>query len=359
MHSQRIHYSQCWEDPVLLEEALEIQPDDTILSITSGGDNTLALALHQPQKIVSVDSSAAQNYLLELKISAIQTLPHQEMLEFLGAERSSQREQLFQQVENTLSSNAALWWRSQKSFIERGVIHCGRFEAFLLFFRNSILPCVHSRKTAAAFLDTSSLEAQQRFYQSIWNSTKWRLLFRIMTSRFVLKQFARQDGMFSHTAPGDIATQYVKRLERHLHTVPLMDNYFMHYCLTGMYGRSLPPYLREQGADVLKKMFSRVSIVTDDLTNYLRSVPAESFSKYNLSDIFEALSLEQTEVLWEELIRTAKQGARIVYWNNLVPRAAPQRFSAHIQDETQQAQRLHLRDRVFFYGDFRVNTIIK
>src|SRR3989344_2430389 len=214
MHSQRIHYSQCWEDPVLLEEALEIQPDDTILSITSGGDNTLALALHQPQKIVSVDSSAAQNYLLELKISAIQTLPHQEMLEFLGAERSSQREQLFQQVENTLSSNAALWWRSQKSFIERGVIHCGRFEAFLLFFRNSILPCVHSRKTAAAFLDTSSLEAQQRFYQSIWNSTKWRLLFRIATSRFVLKRFARQDGMFSHTAPGDIATQYVKRLER-------------------------------------------------------------------------------------------------------------------------------------------------
>ena len=98
MKKQIINYSQCWEDPVILNEALAINSQDTVLSITSGGDNTLALLLQHPQRIISIDFNKTQNYLLELKIAAIQALNHEELLEFLGANKSYHREELFKKV---------------------------------------------------------------------------------------------------------------------------------------------------------------------------------------------------------------------------------------------------------------------
>jgi len=40
-----IRYSQSWEDPGCLERALDIQPDDRVLSIAAAGDNSFALLL--------------------------------------------------------------------------------------------------------------------------------------------------------------------------------------------------------------------------------------------------------------------------------------------------------------------------
>ena len=55
MTKQIINYSQCWEDPAVLNEALAINSQDIVLSITSGGDNTLALLLRNPQRVISID----------------------------------------------------------------------------------------------------------------------------------------------------------------------------------------------------------------------------------------------------------------------------------------------------------------
>ncbi len=359
MTNQIINYSQCWEDPIVLNEALAINSQDIVLSVTSGGDNSLVLLLKKPYKVISIDSNAVQKYLLELKGAAIGFLSHEELLEFLGVKKSCRRKELFEKVEKHLSLEAASWWNKHRLLIERGVIHVGRFEKFLNSFRCYILPLIHSKKTVEAFLNTQSLQSQRDFYQNVWNSKRWRLFFRVITSRFVLKSFARQRGMFTHTEPGAIAKEYLKRLDRNFNAVPLKDNYFMHYCLAGNYGQSVPPYLEAKETVSLKENLSRLSMVVNDLMSYLKSMPNDSFSKFNLSDIFEPLSLEQNDILWKEIVRTAKNGARVVYWNNLVPRTFPQQLSVNIKDEAQRATHLHSMDRVFFYGNFHINTILK
>ena len=359
MTNQIINYSQCWEDPILLNEALAINSQDIVLSVTSGGDNSLALLLKKPHKVISIDSNVAQKYLLELKSAAIGSLSHEELLEFLGAKKSSHREELFEKIEKHLSLEAASWWNKHRSLIKQGVIHTGRFEKFLNSFRCYILPFIHSKKTVEDFLNTQSLQIQQDYYRNVWNSKRWRLFFRVITSRFVLKSFARQRGMFMHTEPGAIAKEYLKRLDRNFNAVMLKDNYFMHYCLTGKYGQSVPPYLDAKENLYLKENLSRLSMVVNDLTDYLKSMPNDSFSKFNLSDVFEPLSLEQNDTLWKEIVRTAKNGARVVYWNNLVRRAFSQQLSVNIKDEAHLATQLHSTDRVFFYGNFHVNTILK
>lgn len=355
-----INYSQCWEDPRILAEALAVNSNDIVLSITSGGDNTLALLLFNPRNIVSIDLNPVQNHLLELKMSAARNLRYNEYLEFLGVVESGRRHALFEKVRMGISSVASAWWSNNRSLIAEGVINGGRFERFTIRFARYVLPLIHSQKTVRNLLSTRTIEEQQEFFQKTWNSKLWRFAFALVSSRFVLKRFARQRGMFAYAEGQTIADAYRDRFERNLASVPIADNFFLQYSLTGRYGGSLPPYLEENGYARLREMpASILAIKTDTLLSYLQSAPSNTFSKFNLSDIFEVLSQEQNDLLWEQIVRTSTNGAVVAYWNNLVKRTYPSRLSHQVYDDKKNANALHVKDRSFFYGSFHVNRILK
>ena len=122
----------------------------------------------------------------------------------------------------------------------------------------------------------------------------------------------------------------------------------------------MPAYLQKKNYALLKKnKTSKLSIVSSNTLTYLKSVPDNSYTKYNLSDIFEALSDNETNMLWEEIIRTSKKDAVIVYWDNLLSNPVPARFSNIVKSEKQLERKLSSKDRVFFYGDFHIYKIIK
>src|SRR5688572_15383228 len=81
----KIVYSQCWEDPVVAADGLQLGTSDDLLCLASAGDNVMALSLRRPRSIIALDFSAAQNALLELKLAALQTLPWYDYVAFLGA----------------------------------------------------------------------------------------------------------------------------------------------------------------------------------------------------------------------------------------------------------------------------------
>ena len=360
MDKKLINYSQCWEDPRVLLEAFSIKPDDRVLSITSGGDNSLALLLAGAKKVDSVDLNPAQNYLLELKICAATHLVYNEYLELMGVIDSERRAQLFSKIEAHIPSDAREWWAGHRGFIDRGVVHSGRFEKFTIFFARYVLPLIHSKKTISAFLSCRTIEEQRTFYETRWDSMRWRFFFALASNRIMLKRFARQRGMFAHAGGETVADIYRNRLERHLMSVSVEGNYFLHYSLTGRYGIALPPYLEEQGYRKLRDAHGSIlSVTSSDLLSYLRSTPADVFSKFNLSDIFEALSSDDNDALWIEIIRTSKQGAIVAYWNNLVQRSYPSKLSAWIKTDGNQLNDLRAKDRVFFYDNLHVHTILK
>lgn len=360
MSKETINYSQCWEDPRILTEALEVRPEDSVLSITSGGDNTLALLLLNPQKIVSIDLNRLQNYLLELKLAATKSLNYREYLEFLGVVESGRRAVLFEKVRPNVSPVASAWWLDHLRLIDQGVINSGRFERFTIWFARYILPLIHSKKTILKLLSSRNIEEQRTFYRDTWDSKPWRFAFGLASNRFILKRYARRRGMFTYSEGQTVADVYRKRLERHLTSVSIADNFFLHYSLTGRYGDVLPTYLEERGYARLREIpESILSIETNDLLSYLQSMPADTFSKFNLSDIFEALSPEQNGLLWEHIIRTAKNGAVVAYWNNLVERTYPSRVSHQVHADKKSENEMHAKDRSFFYASFHVNRILK
>ncbi|MEK7658635.1 MAG: DUF3419 family protein [Patescibacteria group bacterium] len=360
MNNQVINYSQCWEDTNLLEKSLEINTNDTVLSITSGGDNTLFLLSLNPQKIVSIDTNPVQNYLLELKLAAVKNLSYQDYTEFLGVEKSSNRLETFKKIQNSISSEAKMWWQTRPTLITIGIINIGRFEKFLKLFRNFIMPIIHSKRIILEFFKTDNLESQRNFYTKIWDTWRWRLLFKIFSSRLILKTLARQKGAFKHSDATNVGNIYFQRIQNNLQNIPLKNNYFMHYCLNGYYNKnSLPPYLEGKNKNLLTENKVPIKIVTNDFFTYLRSAPNNYFSKFNLSDIFETLSERENNELWEEIIRTAKNRAVVVYWNNLVGRSYPSNLSKNIFDEDKKADQLYKIDRIPFYGSFHINKIAK
>jgi S-adenosylmethionine-diacylglycerol 3-amino-3-carboxypropyl transferase len=358
MSKKSINYSHSWEDPTVLTDALAIGANDRVLSITSGGDNSLALLLMNPQEVIAIDRNPAQSYLLELKKAAAIALPYDVYRAFLGVTASDKRMDLFETISRSLSPDARKWWREHPSYVAKGVIHSGRFERFIGGFARFVLPIIHSKKKREALLSFSEPKAQEEFYRREWNTLLWRLLFSLASSRFTLRKYARDEGMFSYAEVENIPNEYKKRLEKMLFSVPARTNFFLHYAVTGNYSKTLPPYLEQKGYEALRQN-DRLSIVTADLTDYLKTVPDDYFSAYNLSDISEALSPEEHGALWKEIVRTAKSGARVAYWTNLVSRPVPAPLQQMVTEEKETAETLRRKDRVFFYGGFHVYSIQK
>lgn len=352
-----INYSQCWEDTNLLKRALTVLKDDVVLSITSGGDNTLALLLENPKKIFSIDINPVQNHIAELKLGSPKALSYEECLELLGVNDSEKRLDLYKQASEFLSDDARSWFEDNNNFVEKGVIHSGKFEKYLNAFRKYLLPLVHSKETVSQFVNQGSLQDQTSFYEKVWNTLRWRFFFNIATNSSLLRRLARQKGASKLNGKDE---SYLQRLEKLIYRNHLKTNYYINYALTGKFGDALPDYLSRESYNKLRNYNStQCEFRNDDLLRFLKNASDNSLTKYNLSDAFEFLSGEDALEIWREIIRTAKNGAKIAYWCNQIEHLAPHEVEQSVARDTNLERELVARDRLYFYRSFHIYTITK
>ncbi len=105
-----IRYAQCWEDPALNSIALDVNPKDNVVSIASGGDNTIALLLDNPQSVVGVDISPVQTALCELKKVAIKHMEYHDFIALMGIYHSTDRLKLYRSIRLSLSRFARVYF---------------------------------------------------------------------------------------------------------------------------------------------------------------------------------------------------------------------------------------------------------
>ncbi|PIP04184.1 MAG: hypothetical protein COW61_03100 [Candidatus Yonathbacteria bacterium CG17_big_fil_post_rev_8_21_14_2_50_46_19] len=352
-----INYSQCWEDVVLLKKALAITSEDIVLSITSGGDNTLALLLQKPKRIFSIDINPIQNYLAELKLQSSKVLSYEQYLEFIGVCDSEKRENYYSQISKLLSQDARSWFRNNMKVINGGVIHGGKFERYLNGFRKYLLPLAHSKQTISRFVNQGSLQDQIIFYEKTWDTWRWRFFFNIATNSSLLRKYARQTGA---TANQTDNINYLKQLEKLIYRNHLKTNYYLCYALLGEYGESLPDYLLEEIYGELQKCSSDAyKFKSESLLDFLKNTASNSLTKFNLSDTFEFLTVEEAVKIWEEIIRTAKGDAVVVYWCNQLEHMPPQKIKQNVVCNADLEAELKEQDRLYFYGSFHIYTITK
>jgi S-adenosylmethionine-diacylglycerol 3-amino-3-carboxypropyl transferase len=354
-------YAQCWEDPVVAREALRIPAGGTVVAIAAAGDNVLALLTDDPARIVAVDVNAAQVALLQLKVAAIRTLPEAgRVAAFLGAAPAGDRVQTYRRVVRpALPGSARGHWDAHLADIEDGVIHTGRFERYLSVFRRRILPLVPGRDTVRAMLRVTNLDDQRRIYRERWDSWRWRLLFRLFFSRSLLRRFGRDPAFFENSEIDDIGAHYLARAEHALVDIPIWSNPYVAYILTGGFGTTdqMPDYLRPDMQEIIRARLDRIEVRTAGIDETLRALPDGSVDAFYLSDIFELSTSGEHAATLAEVARTGRPGARVCYWNNLVPRQRPVALDGRLSSEGTEAGRLHAVDRAFLYSTFVVEAV--
>jgi S-adenosylmethionine-diacylglycerol 3-amino-3-carboxypropyl transferase len=353
-------YAQCWEDPLIDRIAFNINENDIIFSITSGGCNLLTFLIDNPEKIIALDLNASQNHLLNLKINAFRSLDYGEMLKFIGYEPDEKRLLIYEEIKGQMPSDSIVYWDTQLDKIQQGIIHSGRYENYMHLLKKWI-DRIMGAKLFKQLLQLNSREERLDFYDRKWNNYKWKSFARIFLSRRVMtllftKAFFEQLEMnFSF---GD---HFRNQTKRALVDLPLKENYFLNYILSGNYysREYLPPYLRKENFNLIKSRLDRIEIITDSCESYFASLPDNYITKFNFSNIFEWMPPIDYEKLLHEAIRVGIPGGILTYRNLLVPRSRPESLKDQLIPDLELAHQLHEQDLSFIYRRYVVEKIKK
>ena len=354
----QIRYAQVWEDADVLVKALDVQPTDTVVSIASAGDNALALLGAGAAHVIALDLNPAQLACLELRVAAYRELSHEELLMLAGSRAATPelRAQLYRRCRVCLGAAARGFWDAHPGAIAGGMGGAGRFERYLQLFRTWVLPLVHGRRTIDALLRGGTRAAREQFYRERWDTWRWRLVFALFFSRFVMGRLGRAPAFFKYVE-GSVADRIRVRARHALTALDPADNPYLHWILTGTHGTVLPWALRAENFEKIRSRLDRLEWHEMTLEEFLAG-KAATIDKFNLSDICEYMSPENTANLLARLAEASRPGGRLVYWNMLAPRSRPEALAHRLRPRPDIAGPLFQQDRAFFYSALRVEEVL-
>ncbi len=340
------------EDPQSDRRALQIQPGDAVVTISSGGCNTLSLLLEDPRQVFAVDINPCQSHLLELKRAAVRRLDFDDLHSFLGLNPSARRAEMFESLAGDLSAPALAYWRSRPAAVRSGVVYQGRYEQFLRHFR-SLLRLTQGRKRIDGLFQSRSIEEQRHYFDRVWNTVQWRILFRLLFNKRILARRGLSADYFRFDdGTSSFAESFFERSKRALCEIPIATNYFIAQYLLGRYAdpNAVPAWLRRETLSIVRERLDRIEVVTAAVKVWLAGRPESSIDAFSLSNICELMSLDDTARTFEQVARTAKPLARICFRNLMIPREVPESLKSKIQLREDTSRLLLARDRSFAYS---------
>ena len=338
--------------------ALDVPAGSTVLSIASAGDNTLSLLTCDPARVIAIDLNPAQIAALELRVAAYRTLTHDELLELMGSRTSDRRLELYARTRTALSASARRFWDARRDAVTLGIGGAGRFEHYLETFRTRILPLVHRRETVRQLLSPRSQPERERFYDSCWDTVRWRMLFRLFFSRSVLGRLGRDPSFFRY-ASGSVSSHLLARTRHALVTLDPTANPYVQWILLGHHGDALPHALRPEHFDTIRERLDRLEWHCAAIETLEDSGVLAHADRANLSNIFEYMSEDRYRELLGRLAYMLGPGGRMVYWNMMVPRSGAAVLPRRLRALDTESARLLATDRAFFYRALVIEEVIQ
>jgi len=352
-----LRYAQCWEDADTLLAGLDVQEGDVCLSIASAGDNSLSLLTRRPARVIAVDLNPAQLAALELRVAAYRALEHPDLLELVGSRPSRQRDALYRRCRPLLSSAARGFWDARPREVAGGIGAAGKFERYFALFRRIVLPPVHRRRTVEALPEPRAPDERLRFYDERWDTRAWRLLFRLFFSQTVLGRLGRDPSFFRYVE-GSVADHLLGRVRHALAVLDPSANPYVGWILTGGHRDALPHALRPEHFDAVRANLDRLEWHCEPIESLVERGVIERLDRANLSNIFEYLSAENAAALLGRLADVSRPGARLAYWNMMVPRHGAAYLPGRLRACAGLSRRLFREDKAFFYRDFVVEEVV-
>lgn len=346
----RLLFAQVREDPLLEIDALKARNGGRFIVVGSGGCTALSMISAGAGHVAAVDLNKTQNHLTELKAVSLGLVSPWEYQGFLGAEpmQAKRRGRIYWALREHLSVEAVKYWDSHDKLIEDGVLGAGASERFIRILARVIRAGVHSRSRIERLLACRSLEEQRRLYHDEWNNRRWRALFPVLVNRWTFNK-TFDPAFFENVENPSFAKHFHRLLEHAICEVPAATNYFLHYMLTGGYpvlrDGGVPPYLDPAWDPSLDEIAQSLEIVDGRYEDYLRSCETSSVDGFALSNICEWMDDFAIEALFEEVVRVAKPGARLVFRNFVGHTEVPEQLRARVREDRAAGLKAIAKDR--------------
>lgn len=340
-----IRYANCWEDPDNLLDHLKIGKN--VLSICSGGDNTLSLLLKNPKQVVAFDTNINQIYMLKLKISAIRTLTYGEVLILLGVKKGDAYRE-FLKLENDLGEDAFNFFKSNKDFFDDGLINVGKFEKYFQLFRKYICPLFTSRKRLAKLVGMRDLSAQWKYYEEVINNRRLKGLFKIFFGFRVMGKYGRDKAFYDYVPDKEKSAKDIKqRFDWGMKNIINYSNPYINYILLNEFGEEcLPKYLVPENYEIIKSRLDKISFLHGSLLDV-----SGKYDFFNLSDIFEYMSEEDFRQNITQLKQIANPNSLVLYYNMQNMRYIEDENFRYLEKESRASFK---KNKSYFYRDFLV-----
>ncbi|MEW6709605.1 MAG: DUF3419 family protein [Candidatus Riflebacteria bacterium] len=355
-------YSNVWEDPELNRVSLQVRPGQNVLSITSGGCNSLCLLLEDPKKLISIDLNTAQLAMLELKRAAIIELEYEDFLEVLGTpfyrkpstKPAQYRIDLYNKIKKHMPGYAVDFWDQNQQLIKDGVMMCGKVEKFFAIYR-TILKWLYGEKEILKLFEAKDLAEQQEIFRN-FRKKKWNGLHRILLNRTILS-LVKGAHSFAMVDFEDFAGNLNRKRTLGMTRFFNPDNYFMCLLMLGAHyhEKGMSPYLLRENFPKLKKNIGALEIYKGTIGDVLKKEGPGTYDRLNLSNIFEWMTNEVFNSIIRECIELSRPGARMAWRYTFArPRELDAENLSRLEYEPELSDRLFKQDRAFIYESFHV-----
>ena len=354
-------YSNVWEDPELNRVSLKVKPGQNVLSITSGGCNSLCLLLEDPAKLISIDLNPAALAMLEYKRAAIMELEYDEFIDALGTpflfkpEKSPEyRVELYNRIRKHMPAHATAFWDENLHQIKSGIMMCGKVEKFFKFYR-TVLGWLYGKEEIMKLFKAENLEKQREVFAS-FRKKRWNALHRLLLNRGVLS-LVKGAHSFAQVDFEDFAGNLNRKRTLGMTRFFNPDNYFMCLLMLGghYHEKGMSPYLLRENYPKLKKNIDRLEIFQGTIGDVLKKDGPGSYDRFNLSNIFEWMTNEVFNGIIREVLELARPGSRMAWRYTF---ARPRELDAQNLDrlayEPELSEQLFQQDRAFIYESFHV-----
>jgi len=309
-------------------------------------------------EIISIDMNHVQNFLLELKLAAINHLDFDKYLAFLGCTPCSNRLSTFMQIKFALSPEAAQYWLKNKDMINSGIIYQGMVER-LTKVVGKFLRLMRRKKINKLFSFTN-LSEQREFAEEHWDTKLWRKMFEFFTNPKISRLILTDPGLNSYTDYSTHPGVYInQRINRYLQNNLARNSPLLQLILTGeVTPDAYFPYLTEDGYYKIRRDTSRLKLITTNIVEYLNNHKESHVDCFSLSDIASYMPQEAFESLLKGIRHSAKPGARFCLREFISKRYIPAEFTGHFQRESALEHKLEMEETNFVYR-FMVGEVKK
>ena len=319
-------YAQIWEDPVADLAALDLAPGSDIFCIASGGCNAMSYLMTRPASVTAVDLSPAHVALLKLKAVGARHLDGSDAFyRFFGEAASPLNVDDYDRLlAPALDARTRAYWegrvlgRRRISMFARGIYRFGLLGRFL-----SALHAV-GRVAGVDFrkiLRSRSLAEQEAVFEAeiapLFETQVVRFLARRRASLFGLGIPPAQYDKLAADGEGDVIPVLRERVRKLVCDFPVAGNYFAWQAFNRGYapgaGRSVPPYLEPGNFETIRMHAGNIRVENRAMTDLLSEKPARSLDAFVLLDAQDWMTDAQLNALWQEITRTARPGARVIF----------------------------------------------